>query len=63
MHSLLVAGCADGNMLVYDTTSGECLYGYGVMKKGEVREIKITKDGTRCVAIGEDWSPFMMNFG
>jgi len=39
MHNLLIAGCADGNMLVYDTNNGECLYGYGVMKKGEVREI------------------------
>jgi len=39
MHNLLIAGCADGNMLVYDTNNGECLYGYGVMKKGEVTEI------------------------
>jgi len=39
MHHLVIAGCADGNMLVYDTNNGECLYGYGVMKKGEVKEI------------------------
>jgi len=30
MHSLLIAGCADGNMLVYDTLKSDCLYGYGV---------------------------------
>ena len=26
-HNLLMAGGADGNMLVYDTNNGECLYG------------------------------------
>ena len=62
MHNLVIAGCGDGNMLVYDTNDGECLYGFGVMQKGEVRDIQITEDGARCVAIGDDYSPYMMNF-
>ena len=28
VHDLLLAGGGDGNMLVYDTMTGKCLYGY-----------------------------------
>jgi hypothetical protein len=37
IYNLTVAGCGDGNILVYDNDTGECLYGYGAMTKGSVR--------------------------
>lgn len=38
---MTIAGCGDGNILFYDNDSGECLYGFGAMNKGCVREMKI----------------------
>lgn len=37
IYNLTVAGSGDGNVLVYDNDSGECLYGFGAMSKGAVR--------------------------
>lgn len=37
MYNMTIAGCGDGNILVYDNDSGECLYGFGAMNKGCVR--------------------------
>lgn len=44
IYNLTIAGCADGNICVYDNDTGKCLYGFGVMSKGIVRDIKITED-------------------
>lgn len=37
IYNLTIAGCGDGNVLVFDNDSGECLYGFGAMNKGVVR--------------------------
>lgn len=44
IYNLTIAGCADGNVVVYDNDTAKCLYGFGVMSKGIVREIKIAED-------------------
>ena len=37
IYNLTIAGCGDGNILVYNNDNGECLYGFGAMTKGSVR--------------------------
>jgi hypothetical protein len=39
----LLVGSEKGNVLGYDIFSGKCLYGYGTMKKGACRIIKLNK--------------------
>jgi hypothetical protein len=39
----LLVGSEKGNILAYDVFSGNCLYGYGAMKKGACRIIKLNK--------------------
>lgn len=34
IYNMTIAGCGDGNILVFDNDSGECLYGFGAMNKG-----------------------------
>lgn len=57
-----VAGCGDGNIVVFDNDSHECLYGYGVQKKGGVRNMKITEDNTRLICTGDDETSMMLVF-
>jgi hypothetical protein len=57
-----VAGCGDGNVIVFDNESQECLYGYGVQKKGGVRNMKITEDNTRLICTGDDETSMMLVF-
>ena len=51
---LLILGTGGGNVLVYDLQSGECLYGYGVMKKGCCRLLGLNTNKTRLACAGED---------
>ena len=39
LNNLTLAGCGDGNVICFDNDTGECLYGYGAMSKGTVRQI------------------------
>lgn len=41
--SLTVAGSGDGNIFVYDNDTGKCLYGFGAMNQGAVRNLKINE--------------------
>lgn len=52
IYNVTVAGSGDGNVLVYDNDSGQCLYAlnnnfiirFGAMTKGGVRCMQITPD-------------------
>ena len=52
MDDLLVFGTGAGNILVYDSKMSECLYGYGVMKKGCCRLLGLNKKKTRLACAG-----------
>lgn len=43
-----------GNIVAVDSKTGDILYGYGVMKKGECRLLGFNEDKTRLVCAGED---------
>ena len=52
--NLIILGTGGGNILVYDAQTNECLYGYGVMKKGCCRLLGLNRKKTRLVCAGED---------
>jgi outer membrane protein assembly factor BamB len=53
-HGVVIAATSSGNIVAVDINSGEILYGYGVMKKGECRLLGFSKDKKRLVCAGED---------
>jgi len=63
VDNLAVAGCGDGNILVFDLDTGECLYGYGGSEKGGVRCMKVAEDRKRLVAGGDDGFALALHFG
>jgi len=54
IFNLTIAGCGDGSVLVFDNDTGKCLYGYGVMKQGIARLMKLSDDKTKLVVVGDD---------
>jgi hypothetical protein len=62
IYNLTIAGCGDGNILVYDNDSGECLYGFGAMSKGAVRCMQMNDQKNKLVVCGDDFCPFLINF-
>ena len=53
-YGVLVAGSGKGNVLAFDLSTGESLYGYGVMKKGACRNLGVNSSKNRLVCAGED---------
>lgn len=47
VYNLTVAGCGDGNVLIFDNDSGKNLYGFGAMSQGVVRCMKINESSTK----------------
>lgn len=60
LDDTLLAGSEKGNVLAYDIFSGKPLYGYGTMKKGACRIIKLNKHKNRLVCAGEDDSATLL---
>lgn len=56
----LLVGSEKGNVLAYDIFSGKPLYGYGAMKKGACRIIKLNQKRNRLVCAGEDDSAALL---
>ena len=50
---IAIVGCGDGNILAFDTISGECLYGYGADSVGAVHCLKIAPDRKSVVTGGD----------
>lgn len=53
-NGVILGGTAGGNIVGADLQTGEILYGYGVMKKGECRLLGVSKQKNRLVCAGED---------
>jgi len=62
IHNLTVVGSGDGNVLLFDNDTLECLWGYGVMTKGGVRMLQITDDKTRLIVSGDDPNAMILYF-
>ena len=62
VNDLTILGTGSGNILTYDNNSGECLYGYGVMKKGVCRLLGLNKNKTRLACAGEDDNATLLCF-
>jgi len=52
---VIIAGTIK-NILAYDLYSGEMLYGFGAMKKGDCRLLGLNESKTRLICAGEDES-------
>ena len=55
-------GCGDGDLLVFDNDTQQCLYGFGAMAKGAVHAMKINDDCSRLVVCGDDPTSIMVQF-
>ena len=55
-------GCGDGNLLVFNNDTQECLYGFGAMSKGAVHAMKVSDDFTKLVVCGDDPTSLLINF-
>ena len=62
MEDLFVAGCADGNLLVYDIEMEDCLFGFGGDSQGGVNALAISSDRTRLISGGQSGVPLLLNF-
>ncbi|MCQ2817360.1 MAG: hypothetical protein MJ252_08865 [archaeon] len=51
--SILAAGCGDGNLLVYDLDTMECLFGYGCEKKGGIKFVKCLPQKKKILTAGD----------
>lgn len=61
-YNLTAVGCGDGNLLVFDNDTQECLYGFGVMSKGAVHAIALSDDKSKLVVCGDDPTSLLMKF-
>lgn len=59
-HGVILAATSGGAVVACDVNSGEILYGYGAMKKGECRLLGVSRDRRRLVCAGEDDSPILL---
>lgn len=62
VDDVTILGTGGGNILAYDNSTGECLYGFGVMKKGVCRLLGMNKEKTRLVCAGEDENAMLLAF-
>lgn len=62
VEDVTIVGTGGGNILAYDNYSGECLYGFGVMKKGVCRLLGLNKNRTRLACAGEDDNAMLLCF-
>ena len=54
VENLIVAGCGDGNMLVFDLDrGGECLFGFGADNVGALHCLKVSPDKKSIVTGGD----------
>ncbi len=57
-----MAGSGKGNLLAYDVFNGKGLWGFGVGKKGAVRNLVRNREGTRVGCAGEDEQATVLKF-
>jgi WD40 repeat protein len=63
VDNLIVAGCGDGNILVFDSKKGgECLYGFGADSVGALHCLKVTADRKSIVTGGDSGQALKLNF-
>jgi len=62
MENLAIAGCADGNVNVFDIDTEECLFGYGVDSQGAVNCLATAFNRKRLVTGGESGTPLLLLF-
>jgi WD40 repeat protein len=61
--SLVLTGCGDGNILLYDLNKGsEPLWGYGVDNVGAVHCLKVTPDRKAVVTGGDSGQALKLIF-
>lgn len=62
LWNMTVVGVGDGNVLVFDNDTQECLFGFGCMRQGGVRCLKLSEDKSRLVACGDDPTSIVLDF-
>jgi hypothetical protein len=62
VDDVTILGTGGGNILTYDNHTGECLYGFGVMKKGVCRVMGLNEKKTRLACAGEDDNAMLLVF-
>jgi len=62
IYNLTVVGVADGNVLVFNNDTQECLYGFGCMRQGGARCLKLSEDKTKLVVAGDDPTSIILKF-
>ena len=60
--NMLVSGCADGNLIVFDMDSEEAKFGFGVDNIGGVKCIGITNNKRKVITGGDNGIPLILNF-
>lgn len=62
VDDVTIVGTGGGNILAYDNKTGECLYGFGVMKKGVCRLLGLNKNKNRLACAGQDDNAMLLEF-
>ena len=61
-ENILILGCADGNILVYNTLTQECLFGYGADNQGGVNCLTTALNHHKLITGGESGVPLLLSF-
>lgn len=62
LQNLFVAGCGDGNLIVYDLDSGEACFGFGADNAGGVNCIGISPNKRKLLTGGDSGIPLLLSF-
>lgn len=60
--SIVVVGCADGNILAYNIDIMDCLFGYGADNAGGVNCLTTALDRRRLITGGDSGVGLLMKF-
>lgn len=62
MGKHLVAACDNGCIEVYDPDSMECLYGFGLVKFGPIRDLEWNAASSSILGLGPDGEVYQASF-
>lgn len=63
MGKYLIVGCDNGCIEVYDTDTLECLYGFGLVKFGPIKDLECNSTYQYIYGLDAEGDVYMAHFG
>lgn len=65
VYNLTVAGCGDGNIIVFDNDTGQCLYGFVFIFSNQINFNSfgaMSKGGIRCLKANDSFTKYACKY-